>query len=83
MPPYLLAFIWDACAPGSKLRKFAVDRCVIDVRVGRFGAIGKESMIKFAGENEDFQGHMWQLRLGMAIVSGETCLRTVGITLQS
>ena len=54
MPSYLLAFIWNACAPGSNLRKFAIDQCVIDVRVGHFGAGSKEAMIKFAEKNEDF-----------------------------
>ena len=29
------------------------------------------------------QRRMWQLRLRMAIVSGETCFGTLGITLQS
>ena len=54
MPPYSLAYIWNACAPGSKLRKFAIDQCVIDVRVGRFGAVTKEAIIKFSEKNEDF-----------------------------
>ena len=54
IPPELLAFIWDTCAPGSKLRKFAVDQCVIDVRMGRFGAMTKEDIIQFAEGNEDF-----------------------------
>ena len=52
--PELLAFIWDACAPRSKLRQFAVDQCVIDVRMGRFGAMTRGDIIQFAEENEDF-----------------------------
>ncbi|KAK0515174.1 hypothetical protein JMJ35_002553 [Cladonia borealis] len=54
MPPYLLAFIWDACAPGSKLHKFALDQCVIYARMGGFDAPNKEAIIRFAEEHEDF-----------------------------
>lgn len=54
MHRHLLAFIWDACAPGSKLRTFAVDQCVIDVRMGRFGPATEEEIIRFAEEHEDF-----------------------------
>ena len=82
MSRHLLAFIWDACAPHSKLRKFALDQCVIDARMGGFDASNKEAIIRFAEEHNTSQRRMWQLRLRKVIVSGETCSRTLGITLQ-
>ena len=55
MPPELLAFIWDACAPGSKLRKFAIDHCILDVRMGRSNSESREAYIQFVEDNEDFE----------------------------
>ena len=55
MPPYLLAFTWDFCAPGSQLRKLALNQCVIDARMGGLDAPNKETLIQFAEEHEDFE----------------------------
>ncbi len=52
--PELVAFIWDTCAPGSKLRKFAIDQCILDARMGRFKGASEEAHIQFAEDNEDF-----------------------------
>ena len=54
MPPELPAFIWDACAPGSKLRKLAIDQCIIDIRMGRLERGSEKAYIQFAEDNEDF-----------------------------
>ena len=54
MSPEVLAFIWDACVPCSKLRKFAIDQCIVDVRMGRFTSESMQAYIQFAEDNEDF-----------------------------
>ena len=54
MRPELLAFIWDACGSYSKLRKFAIDQCIIDARMDRFDTKSKKAYIQFAEDNEDF-----------------------------
>ena len=56
MRPESLAFIWETCAHGSKLRKFVVDQFRYDVRTGRFKGDyeSQEAHTKFAEENEDF-----------------------------
>lgn len=54
--PELLAFIWETCAHGSKLRKFVVDQFTNDVRMGHFEGDpeSQEAYIQVAEDNEDF-----------------------------
>ena len=56
MRPEFLAFIWETCAHGSKLRKFVVDQFNNDVRMGRFEGDpeSEEAYTQFAEDNEDF-----------------------------
>ncbi len=54
IPPELLAFIWDACVPCSQLRKFAIDQCIVDFRMGHHNDESIEAYIQFAEDNEDF-----------------------------
>ena len=52
----LLAFAWESCAHGSKLRKFFADQFTYDVRTCRFkgDSESQEAHAKFAEDNEDF-----------------------------
>ena len=56
MRPEFLAFIWDTCAHGSKLREFVVNQLNNDFRMGRFeGDLESiEAYTHFAEDNEDF-----------------------------
>ena len=56
MRPEFLAFTWETCAHGSKLRKFVVDQLTYDVRMGYFkgNPESEEAYTKFAEDNEDF-----------------------------
>lgn len=56
MRPSFLAFVWETCAHGSKLRKFVVDQFITDVREGRFKRNPKieEAFTQFVEDNEDF-----------------------------
>ena len=56
MRPEFLAFIWETCAHGSKLRKFIVDQFANDVRMGHFknDPESEEAYTRFAEDNEDF-----------------------------
>ena len=54
--PEFLAFIWETCGHGSKLRKLVVDQLTYEVRMGYFKGSpeSEEAYTKFAEDNEDF-----------------------------